>query len=488
MSKVPETDTGRQLWRLLPEVYRNRDNGDLAEYLDGCGVLLDRIKNTLHQRLADAFADIPDEGRKCQDWLLPYIADLFDVRLVSPDADGRREEVALAVGLRQRKGTLASVETIAQSVAQTEVEIQEGWRRTAVTPRMGHPRMTPTTIDFRNCSRAVRTTAQDPESRLTRFGTEPVRWRQANPNGRPCFPGSFEDVSRRTVDLRSPDWRRGHVHPRRLLLFAPPPAWFFASEDTAMPWTQRDAPENQEKFQTETDAEGRVIFRGLTHDPLPVKGAVVLEDEGVFRFENIRLENSLTVKKGYLELRSAAAPQVRVFTIDTDRPVIDAKDSLLGRLQAARGLSRLEYVTVLGLCLSEILEASDSIFMGPIHRHHDSDIPPEKGCIRYSRIPQSLAVAPKPKLTLIDTTNTVETPLFFSETYGDRGCGVLHPGGPAAVRFGAEDGGEMGACHARHLVLRVQAALSKLNDFLPLGMSAVWIDDPRLNVPPPEET
>ena len=55
---------------LLPEVYRNRDNtgwgaggsveklGDLARYLDACGVMLDQIRNTLDQRLVDSFADI----------------------------------------------------------------------------------------------------------------------------------------------------------------------------------------------------------------------------------------------------------------------------------------------------------------------------------------------------------------------------------------------------------------------------------------------
>ena len=31
----PETPTGRQLYALLPEVYRSRDNGDLAGLLDG---------------------------------------------------------------------------------------------------------------------------------------------------------------------------------------------------------------------------------------------------------------------------------------------------------------------------------------------------------------------------------------------------------------------------------------------------------------------
>ena len=88
-----------------------QEPGDLARYLDACGELLDALKGTLEQRLADAFPDNPPPGeRACQDWLLPYFADLLDVRLVSPEVQGRRNEIANAVAWRQRKGTLSVVE------------------------------------------------------------------------------------------------------------------------------------------------------------------------------------------------------------------------------------------------------------------------------------------------------------------------------------------------------------------------------------------
>jgi hypothetical protein len=126
------TAIGKQLYRVLPEVYRTRDGEetggqeDLARFLDACGELLDRIRATLDQRLADSFPDNPPAGTACQPWLIPYFAQLLDVRLVSPDEKGRRDEVANAVAWRQRKGTLTVIEQIAEAVGQMEAEVGEG--------------------------------------------------------------------------------------------------------------------------------------------------------------------------------------------------------------------------------------------------------------------------------------------------------------------------------------------------------------------------
>ncbi len=119
MSSQFESKLGKLIYdTLLPEIYRNRDNakwgtggsveelGDLANYLDAHGALLDLIRSTLDQRLADSFPDNPETGDACQEWLIPYFAQLFDARLVSPEPEGRRDEVSHAVPWRQRKGTL----------------------------------------------------------------------------------------------------------------------------------------------------------------------------------------------------------------------------------------------------------------------------------------------------------------------------------------------------------------------------------------------
>jgi hypothetical protein len=137
---------GEQLYQLLPEVYRSRDKTSgrageaaksegLARYLDAHGHLLDLIHATLEQQLRDT---LPESS---QDWLLPYFAQLLAANIVSPDSDGKHAEIKNAVSWRQRKGTLRCAEEIAEAVGQMEVEIQEGWKRVAMTPRIGMPLM-----------------------------------------------------------------------------------------------------------------------------------------------------------------------------------------------------------------------------------------------------------------------------------------------------------------------------------------------------------
>ncbi|HEX4963864.1 MAG TPA: hypothetical protein VF173_23770 [Thermoanaerobaculia bacterium] len=245
-----ETRAGRQLYDLLPEVYRSRDDGSLAAWVDAAGDLLDLVRNTLEQRLADSFPDEPFDGRACQDWLLPYFADLLEPRLISSDPQGQRAEVANAIAWRQRKGTLVSAEQIAQEVGQIEAEVQEGWKRVAVTPRIGGSRpaapleagkpwaaeLPVGTVDFGFQSRALAADADDPAAHLTRFGGQVVPWRQAYPSGAPAFPGSYEDASAVTVDLRTPEWRRGHAHPRRILFYYPPQGGFFPPGAPRVDW------------------------------------------------------------------------------------------------------------------------------------------------------------------------------------------------------------------------------------------------------------
>jgi hypothetical protein len=43
--------------------------------------------------------------------------------------------------------------------------------------------------------------------------------------------------------MRNPDWRFGHFHPKRALLFTAPPAGFFDKEAPSMRWERRNDPE-----------------------------------------------------------------------------------------------------------------------------------------------------------------------------------------------------------------------------------------------------
>ena len=304
---------GELLYQLVPAVYRNRDNGDLRRYFEGSGRLLDQIHATLLQRLADNFPDTPVDGAPCQDWLLPYFAELLDVRLVSPSAAGRRDEVANAVRWRQGKGTLRVVEEIAESIGRLEVVLHEGWRRVATTPRLGrpqlpassfgyarevaatppslatlHPDLPVLTVDFRRPSGALASAGSNPGSQRSRVDGDPRVWRQASVHGVPCHPDSYEDVSRRSVDFRrrrGQDWRVGHYHPRRLLLYTVPPTGFFPPGMPGVNWSATPSAAFLDLIEVST--AGKVTtYRNKTYGsdrfvPVRVRRVVELGQAGV---------------------------------------------------------------------------------------------------------------------------------------------------------------------------------------------------------------
>jgi hypothetical protein len=534
---APGSRIGAQLYGLLPEVYRARDkNGDLARYLDACGQLLDQVHSTLLLQLDDHFPDT------CQEWLIPYFADLLDVATRSPEPVGRRAEVARGIAWRQRKGTASCAEEIAEAVGSMEAELQEGWRRVARTARAGeallpavllgaarepdrrdpiaagrHPDLPIATVDLRRHSRAQQVGHAGLLVRKTHFPgrADAVLWEQSNPHGAPCFPGSYEDRSMRTVDLRTPDWQRGHFHPKRLLAFVPVADGFFPAGAPSFLWSEREQAEADgllEMIQQTESRDGgtvvrRTIFRrpAAQSAPVRIRGAIELEvpetsgEERAYRFEGFYLANTLTVKVGRLEIERCAAFKVVVHKHDLDMPVLAATDCLLRHVQAASGLAQFEYCTVLAKTVCEAIQAIDSLFLGNLQRDlHDAGEAPRINCLRQVRVPPELIDA----LTEKDTDSpevktakrsermrvqrhTTDIPVFFKFGFGTAGAGVLHPSTPVSIRRGAEDGGELGAYHHQHLVLRWEAVREKFAEYLPLGMEPVLIPDARLGCVPP---
>jgi hypothetical protein len=481
-----ESGAGRLL-ALLPEVYRTSDDGALEGFLSACSVLLDQIDATLRQRLADSFPDDTDG----QDWLLPYAADLLDVALVSPHEEGRHAEVAHAVAWRQRKGTPRVAELIAEAIGGREVEIAEGWTRVAVTPRIGATVQPAATLDLRVSSRAVRAGPADLGTRLATFGATQVRWRQSEPHGVPCFLGSYEDVSRRTVDLRTPSWQHGHHHPRRLVLFLAPAAGRFSAEPAVVAWPERDAHRDDLSV---TERDGTVTLRGERPGLVRldgVNGTLELSGARDYVLERVVVHDRITVPTGRLFLRQAAAETISVQAADGIRPVLDAQDTVIGSIDAQSGLVRLEYCTVQGPLTAARVQASDCILIGPLTVLSGAG---GTSCLRFTRHPEltgpTVDRVRGPGTTtdqpaFLDFTFCQSGRQFRTSTFGHPGFGVLHPATPASVRFGAEDGGEMGAYHALAICLSEQAVLDKLSGFLPVGIEAVLVPDPRLLTPPP---
>jgi hypothetical protein len=519
----PTTVTGRELYGLLPSVYRERDaDGHLAAYLDACGAVLDRLRATLEQRLADAFPASPPEAMPAQGWLLPYVADLLDVRLVSPLVEGRRAEVERALTWRQRKGTLRAVQEIGERLGGGGVEVQEGWRRVAVTPRIDrpllpaaaygepeepdpanplvsrrHPGLPAVTVDVGRRSRAVVAEPDHPRARTRDLHGEPVVWRQLEPQGAPCYPGTHEDVTRRTPDVRTPGPSGGHVHPRRLLLFVPPSTGCFPADRIELAWGERHQPQHDDHL-SDPGGDPRVIV-GDPQD-LGVPTVVVTTSPPAFSEQTVTIEDLVvdgTVRVpagGHVVLRRAAIKRLIVDTDDVETPVIDAVDCLFDTVEAPEGLVRMLGTTVMERLTCRRLQASDAILPGPTLIQRRTGDP--RSCVRHSRVPPALASAPVDDVETVAITDA--EPIFAAfdhcareggvrpvERFGDPGYGVLDPATTDRIRFGAEDGGELGADHHRATSLMAAAILAKLEEFLPLGIEAVLVPDARLLVEPP---
>jgi len=501
-----DTSTGRQLYDILPEVYRTRDGGetgaDLAAWLDACGELLDRIRATLDQRLADSFPDQPPAGRAVQEWLLPYFAQLLDVRLVSPHPEGRREEVARAVGWRQGKGTRSVLDEVAEVVGGSTAEVQEGWKRVAVTPRVDLP------LEPVPALAGGLGATPDPNNPLTAARhpglpavTPDLRGLLGPAMG--C-PGGHRDHTRRTPDTRVPSWNAGHFHPFRVLVFVPPPVAFFPVDRIELNWGARHLPEHEHHITDEVGEDGVRSVR----NPRPREQTVGILtpppsfDEGEVVISDLEFDEPLKLKAGpaggRLVLRGVAAPKVSVeweSGSGTGELVLDARDCLLGAIEAPDAEVRLDASTVLGPTTAWRILASDSLFAGPVEiGDHTGEAP---SCIRFSRIPLELARAAamsllgKKRINWLNwPATTTDAPIFAGgeicnreghrqpvAQFGSPGCGTLSPAAPDSIAFGAEDGGEMGAHHRHRHTLRRAAVLKKLEDFLPVGIEAALIPD-----------
>ena len=538
------SDRNLQLYEILPEYIRLKDeNNHTRSFLAGADTLLDRLYVTLQQYYADNFPDRPlDSGeRAAQEWLLPYFADLLDARLVSPLVDGKRAEVANAVRWRQRKGTLTVVDEVSEGVGQWEVVVQEGWRRVAMTPRLDepllpesyfgidstldpdipkemakHPGLPAATVDFRIGSRAVADEDNHPNSQVSTVRGESYRWRQQYPHGVPCHhqridpadgfhTAAFDDVSKRTPDLRTSDWRVGHYHPRKILLQVVQPEGFFQTGMPRVQWRQQWLDDDElpgdnflEYVTLYSTLDRELVFENRALDqspfrPVEVRGVFKLgqvpdtgvgsPDDGAYHFAGLVLMNRIEVDSGVAGFDRCAVHHVEVhsrFDGSDPRhlavPVINARDSLFRDLQSATSLSRLEYCTVLKKCVAEALQASDCIFTCLIRKDLPTVTVPENLCVRYSRIlPEQLPV------NLDEHYHNSRAPLwFFSDHFGQPSCAVIHPATDAAVHHGAEDGTEMGAYHFLQLSLRFEAVRDKLGDYLPVGYEAVVIPDEYL--------
>ena len=114
--------TSRRIYELLPAVYRIRDEEHgkpLEALLQIIGEQVDLVEADIARLYDNWFIET------CEEWVVPYIAELVGYRLVQEA--GKlipRREVANTIRYRRRKGTLAVLELLANDIA--------GWPARAV--------------------------------------------------------------------------------------------------------------------------------------------------------------------------------------------------------------------------------------------------------------------------------------------------------------------------------------------------------------------
>lgn len=114
------------LYERLPEIYRVRDAeqtppGMLAAYLRAAEDVLGAVHENIEALYDDLFID------SCDDWVIPYLADLLGTTHLKGDARTLRADVADTIALRRRKGTLSAIERLARNLT--------GWPAHAVELR-----------------------------------------------------------------------------------------------------------------------------------------------------------------------------------------------------------------------------------------------------------------------------------------------------------------------------------------------------------------
>ncbi len=464
MSYQFDSRLGEQLYGLLPEVYRTRDsydpdsggnrNQDLARYLDAHGELLDLIHSTLQQQLKDT---LPASS---QDWLLPYFAQLLAVNIVSPDAAGKYAEVDQAISWRQRKGTLKVAEQIAEAVGQMEAELQEGWKRVVMTPRIGmplmpisvvdntldiddrfasrvaqHPSLPAATVDLRRPSRAVEALATNPAAKLSEFAGLKLNWRQLNRHGAPCFPGSYDDVSRRSVDIRSASVNHGHYHHKRLLAYVAPPQGLIPFDAISITWAQREETLYEHLIQ-ETLENGVTVIRNQSERIVIISDDVSLDAKS-YSIEGLNFNGELKVASGgTLKLSQVEAGRVDVATPISEEASLYASDCLIGELSVA-GLVQLESCTVRDTAFLTAIIAKDSILTEMVGIEIS-------GVLENSCYPTAASLSAS-KMYIEDSTT--DEPVFFDNQTELNARSVLTPDTPASIYQGSSESAEMGYYH-----------------------------------------
>jgi hypothetical protein len=147
---------------------------------------------------------------------------------------------------------------------------------------------------------------------------------------------------------------------------------------------------------------------------------------------------------------------------------------------AASGALTMNGCTVIGKVYASLLSlVSDCIFVAELTEADVSSTPPlwngplwsarhQQGCVRFSYVPSG-AILPR-HFECVEQAPGSPAPMFYSLQYGDPAYAKLLPTTDSTIRQGADDGGEMGAYHSVLAPLREANLLTRLAEYVPVGM------------------
>ncbi|WP_127556030.1 hypothetical protein [Saccharospirillum alexandrii] len=132
--------TPRQpLYQQLPEVYRIKDGEQRpADQLEAYLGILDDVMSGVRDNIEALYHDFFIET--CDDWLIPYLADLLGVSHLAGDPWTLRADVARTVFHRRRKGTLGAVESLSFTLTGWASHAVESRERLAWNQHLNHQR------------------------------------------------------------------------------------------------------------------------------------------------------------------------------------------------------------------------------------------------------------------------------------------------------------------------------------------------------------
>jgi hypothetical protein len=132
-------ETRVPLYDRLPEIYRVRDAeqtppGMLAAYLRAVETVYGAIDENIEALYDDLFIDT------CDDWVVPYIADLLGTTHLKGPPRTLRADVADTIALRRRKGTLSAIERLARNLTDWPARAVELRPNVAWAQHLNHQR------------------------------------------------------------------------------------------------------------------------------------------------------------------------------------------------------------------------------------------------------------------------------------------------------------------------------------------------------------